>query len=681
VLRTSLILIFLFFNISWKFLAQDISETNQYDSILKLRNLGSDLSLSLDERLKYSKKAVELSKISGVDSLILRSNRVLSTVLLYQGQYEVFKNLNHKSLALAKKMNDSAEIAQSSHNIGWFYFQSRVQNDSAYYYLNNAVKLYKPLRKISNQIDALQNLSDILQVEKDYLGSEENAIEALKLLDNLPENDTNLRKAWNLYNILGIVSLELNQFEKSIEYHQKAREIAKKRENGFLSMLFSINNEAFVHREKGDKETAQKLYKEILEEDNLFDLDPTFYALVSDNLAYTQFLNGDKDYDKLDKIFKRAYKIADSLDDPITKLATTIDMAHFYKAQNKIDSSLHYAKETYDLAKLTSENDMLLESLLLLSELKPGEEGKKYLNEHIKLSDSLLQHERGIRNKFARVQFETDQIEQENERIATQRFWLLIASIVLLVTLFLLYVIITQRAKNKELQFEKDQQQANEEIYNLMLSQQDKVDEARAQEKKRISEEIHDGILGRLFGTRLSLDTFNFKDGPEAAKTRLQYINDLKNIEQDIRKISHDLNTDFVAGSGFMDIVDALIQSQAQAYNLNYEFHHSDDINWEDLTNKTKIHIYRILQESMQNIYKHAEATLIKISFELKNNVILMTISDDGKGFVLNKSKKGIGLKNINSRVEEVNGLVEFDSVIDEGTTILIKIPLSNNQL
>jgi signal transduction histidine kinase len=422
---------------------------------------------------------------------------------------------------------------------------------------------------------------------------------------------------------------------------------------------------------------ALNLYKEVLGNKQLFDLDPSFYALVSDNVAYTSFLHGDKAYDKLERMFKRAYKIADSLDDPITKLATTIDMGKFYKAQNKIDSALHYANETYDLAKLTSENEMLLESMLLLSELKPGEEGKKFLNEHIRLSDSLLQHERGIRNKFARVQFETDQIELENERISTQRFWLLIVSAGLLVTLFLLYIIITQRAKNKELKFQREQQQSNEEIYNLMLSQQDKVDEARANEKKRISQEIHDGILGRLFGTRLSLDSLNVSDGIEAIQKRSAYINDLKAIEQDIRKISHDLNTDFVAGSGFMDIVEVLIQNQTQAYGLKYEFFHSDDINWEDLSNKTKIHIYRILQETMQNIYKHAEAKHIKISFHLKNSVILLTISDDGKGFDIHKSKRGIGIKNINSRVVEVNGTVQFDSQINIGTTITIQIPYS----
>src|SRR5690606_27054578 len=299
--------------------------------------------------------------------------------------------------------------------------------------------------------------------------------------------------------------------------------------------------------------------------------------------------------------------------DPITKLATTIDMAKFYQAQNNIESALRYANETYQLAKQTNENNMLLESLMILAELNPDGEGKKYLNEHIRLSDSLLQHERGIRNKFARVQFETDQIEQENERIATQRFWLLIVSIVLLLTLFLLYIIITQRVKNKELQFEKEQQQTNEEIYNLMLSQQDKLDEARANEKKRISQEIHDGMLGKLFGVRMNLDTLTLFLNKEKMAQGAMYIKDLKTIEEDLRKISHDLNTDFVESSGFMDIVETLIQNQMQAYQLTYEFFHSDDIDWEAVSNKCKIHIYRILQETMQNIHKHAKAKHIKI--------------------------------------------------------------------
>ncbi|MEZ4793330.1 MAG: sensor histidine kinase [Gelidibacter sp.] len=672
-------LFLLFFGLSFQIQlpAQEAIKSSTYDSIVEFRKLGSDASKTLEERYKYAKKAVELSNKTNSDSLILKSTRVLSTVLVYQGKYDRFINLNHKILKLSKKLNDSLEMGLSSHNIGWAYLQSRIQNDSAYYYLTNAIKIYEKTGKISNHIDALQSVSDILQVEKDYLGSEEYAIEGLKLLEKLPKDELNLFKAWNLYNILGTVSLELKQYDESIAYHHKAQDAAKKMDDGLSPLLSSQNNIAFVYKEKGDIQKALDLYQGVLDNKYLFDIDPTFYALASDNVAYTSFLNGDKNYDKLEKMFKRAYKIADSMEDPITKLASTVDMAKFYKAQGKIDSSLKYANETYRLGKLTKENDILLESMIILSQLIPGDEGKKYLNEHIQLSDSLLQHERGVRNKFARVQYETDQIEQENERISTQRFWLLVVSSVLLVTLFLLYVIITQRAKNKELKFEREQQQTNEEIYNLMLSQQDKVDEARAQEKKRISEEMHDGVLGRLFGTRLSLDSLNYAEGKEAMKKRSVYIDDLKNIEQDIRKISHDLNTDFVSGSGFMDIVETLIQNQTQAYQLTFEFYHSDAINWEGISNKTKIHIYRILQETMQNIYKHAEANHIKISFHLKNDVILLTINDDGKGFDITKSKKGIGLKNINSRVEEVNGTVQFDSEIDKGTTITIQIPYS----
>lgn len=678
-IRFLFLLIFFFVSVS-KLSAQEILESPTYDSILKYRKIGDDNNLTLDERYKYAKKAVDLSNQTKIDSIILKSNRVLSTLYIYKDDYKSYRDINYINLKLSKKVQDSLAIGIANHNLGWYHHHSKVQNDSAYYYYTNAVKIYKQVGEISRRIGVLTNLSGIQYIEKDFLGSEENAIEGLKLIQQSPQTEANLEAAWNFYNNLGNVSLELDNYNKSIDYNEKASNIADEMEDGFILDLVSKNNIAFVYKEKGDVETALKLYKDIYLNYDFFDIDPTLYALVLDNVAYASFLNKDKNYDKLDKMFKRAYKICDSMGDPITKIGVTIDLSKFYKAQNKLDSSLHYAYETYKLSKETNSNDMLLESLLILSELKPGDEGKKYLNEHIRLSDSLLQHERSIRNKFARVQFETDQIEQENERIATQRFWLLMISIVLLITLFLLYIIITQRSKNKELQFEREQQQTNEEIYNLMLSQQDKVDEARAQEKKRISEEMHDGILGRLFGTRLSLDSLNFVEGKEAVKKRSVYIDDLKNIEQDIRKISHDLNMDFVGASGFMTIVEALIQKQTQAYQLTYDFYHSDDINWENLSNKTKIHIYRILQETMQNIYKHADASQIKISFDLKNSVICLTIRDDGRGFSVQKSKKGIGLKNINSRVEELNGIAQFESEIDKGTIITIHIPYSNKE-
>ena len=175
-----------------------------------------------------------------------------------------------------------------------------------------------------------------------------------------------------------------------------------------------------------------------------------------------------------------------------------------------------------------------------------------------------------------------------------------------------------------------------------------------------------------------SMETFNFSEGKEAISKRATYIGELKVIEDDIRKISHDLSTDFVSGSGFMDIVSELIEKQTTAYQLQSIFDFTDDIHWEVVPNKTKINIYRIIQESLQNIYKHANAKIVEISFELKNNVICLSIVDDGDGFNINKSKKGIGIKNINSRVEEAEGKAQFYSAVNEGTEVTITIPYKN---
>ncbi|WP_460217703.1 tetratricopeptide repeat-containing sensor histidine kinase [Psychroserpens sp. MEBiC05023] len=657
--------------------AQNNSRTTTIDSIIKLREYSANTNLSLHERFLYAQKASELSNVLGVDSTILMSNKNLSFFYMMTNDFKTYRNLNLDNLELAKKISDSLSIASVNYNLG-YYHHAQQQNDSAYYYYSNAVEIYDKIQAERKLSSVLINIATIQQIENDFIGSEDNAIKAIEVLKKLPRSEDVLDDLWILYNLIGLNSFDLKNYDKSLDYHKKAVNIGNEMKDGVYNKLYSINNQALVYREIGDLSTSISLWENMLNKKNLFEEDPTFYALILENLAYTRFINDDKDINKIEHFFERAYKICDSLDDPVTKVGVTVSMSKFYQQLGDKNEAIKFAKETYNISREIEMNDLLLESLILLSELKQGEEGKAYLKEHIKLKDSLLTIERNVRNKFARIQLETDELEAENERISQQKMWLLIISAALLVTLFFLYIIITQRARNKELQFEQDQQKANEEIYNLMLSQQDKVDEARANEKKRISEELHDGVLGRLFGTRLSLDSLNFSEGKEAMQSRSSYIKELMTIENDIRKISHDLNTDFVSGSGFMDIVSELIEKQTKAYQLKSSFDYTDDINWEGVPNKTKINIYRIIQESLQNIYKHANANSVKISIQLKNNVICLLIIDDGDGFDVNKSKKGIGLKNINSRVNEVHGEAIFNSTLKEGTEVSIAIPYKN---
>lgn len=669
--------LFVFF-ISIISVAQDKKNFSILDSIIELREMSQNEDYPLQERLEFAIRSVKMAEIEGVDSTILASNRKLSLMYFLTEEYVEYVKINQRNVKLAKKLNDTVSLGVASSNLGYFYHYDK-KIDSAYFYLNKALDYAVVLRDKEGQADVLTNIAEMQVMEKDYMSGEENAIKAIKLLEKQPKSKYNLGNQWMLHNLIGIVSNKLQHFDKAVQYYDRAIDIANEMEDGFVEKCISKNNKAFVYRKKGDYKTALQLYKSLLPYRLEFeDYDPSFYALIVDNIAYTKLEAGHTDYDAMEVMFKEAYKMSDSLEDPGTKQAVCLDISKFYAKLQQRDSALVYAQEARKLSRETSSNEIYLDALMVLSELKEGDSGKAYLNEHIKLSDSLLNVERNVRNKFARIEFETDLIEQENQRISRERFWLFVVSIVLLFTLFLLYIIATQRAKNKELRFKQDQQKANEEIYNLMLSQQDKVEEARAHEKKRISEELHDGILGRLFGTRLSLDSLSFSEGQEAAKSRIGYISELKKIEEDIRKISHDLNTDFVSGSGFMDIVGELVEKQANAYQLKYTFDYTDDINWENVPNKTKINIYRIIQESLQNIYKHAEAQLVNIEVDLQEDTIVVTLKDDGKGFDINRSRKGIGLKNINSRIAEVDGKLSISSAPKQGTKIKIEIPYIN---
>lgn len=592
-----------------------------------------------------------------------------------QNSRSLFQIDSIQSNILNSKDQDSLSIANANYAIGEIYRRTTPLSDSAYIYYHSAEKIFRKLNDTYNTAKVLYGIAVIQKNEKDFTGSEVTSIDAIKLLDGLDGSDKVNRYKAFLFNNLGIIFQQLEQYDESIRYFELSIALKRKLEgNNKSSIENSISNLASVYKSSGRYDLALEYYNQILSNSNLVVERPNVYALVLDNIAHTLYLSGSRN--QLPKLFIDALRVSDSIDfNGYNSIIINQHLAEYYNDNENLDSAKYYAYKAKEISE-RYHNDDLLKSLKLLSEIEEGDEAAIFLKDYIKLSDSLMKVERQTRNKFARIRFETDQIEQENLQIARERLWLLIISIVLIISSFLIYVIITQRNKNKELRFMQRQQEANEEIYNLMLSQNESIEEARTIEKQRISQELHDGVLGRLFGTRLSLDSLNMNPSPDAVKTRAQYIDELKTIEQDIRKVSHELNTDFVSGSGFIDIIKTLIETQTKVYNLEYDLDYADAINWDGVSNKKKIHIYRLLQESLHNIYKHANATHIKISFKLKNGVICLIIEDDGSGFDVNKAKSGIGLKNMNARIEEINGKIDITSEKELGTQVSIEVPI-----
>ncbi|MFI1745129.1 tetratricopeptide repeat-containing sensor histidine kinase [Thalassobellus sediminis] len=637
-----------------------------------INNSGTNNSIDFNTRLSYAIKAKELSQKNNIDSLLLKSLNNLASVYYQNDNQILYIKYNHQILKLADRINDTKSLALANKNLGYYYFNKLV--DSAYYYNNKSEKLYRLLNDNLNTAIVLLDVAILQYNDKDYTGSELTSINGLSLLDNLEESKEIIKYKSFFYDKLGLVFRQLEQYEESIDYFKKALKMQKDIfDEGSIIINRQKNNLANTYRSSGQFGIAIEYYKQVLNTKGLFSENPSFYALVLDNYARSLYLS--KKYDKLPGLYLKAIKICDSIGDSYNSIVINHHLAEYYFKKENKDSALHYAYKAKKFSEKYYKDD-LLESLLWLSRIEDDSIAVRYYDSYIKLNDSLLKNERATRNKFTRIQYETEQIEQENKQIARERMWLLVISIILIIASLLLYIVITQRNKNKELKFVQEQQEANEEIYNLMLSQNESIEEARTIEKQRISEELHDGVLGRLFGTRLSLDSLNMNNSVEAIKTRAQYIDELKTIEQDIRKVSHELNTDFVSGSGFIDIIKTLVETQTSVYKLAYNLEH-DAIIWEEVSNKTKIHIYRIIQEALHNIYKHANASTVNISFKLKKNVICLIIKDDGAGFNVNKAKSGIGLKNMNSRIKEIEGAISITSIQNVGTTVTIEAPIT----
>jgi signal transduction histidine kinase len=590
----------------------------------------------------------------------------------YSQDKDVLKKIDSLQLVIASiNVTDSLNLAKAHFEIGVTYRRSFF-GEQAYKEFFIAEKLFKALKDNLSYGKTLYNIAVIQKNEKDFTASEVTSIEALTILNSLEQTDEVKQYKCYVLNNLGLLFGELGQFEESISYYKKALKLNAEYDikGSYNSNLFK-NNLALSYEKIGEYDLANKYYGEILLNDYLALERSTFYSMVLTNFAHTNFLL--KKEERIPDLYFKALKMLDSFN--YRAIAVNTYLAEYHNDKNQIDSAKYYAYRAKRIAENYS-NDEILNTILLLSKIEEGKKSAEHLREYVRLSDSLHKEERKVRNKFARIRFETKEIEQENIKIARERMWLVIISIILTISALLLYVIITQRAKNKELVFAKQQQEANEEIYNLMLGEHEKIEEARASEKRRISEELHDGVLGRLFGARLSLDSLNMNNSVEAVQTRGQYITELKTIENDIRKVSHELNTDFVSGSGFVDIIKTMVEGQTSVYNLTYTLEHDTNINWDIVTNKYKIHIYRILQESLHNIYKHAQASHVNISITLKNNVICFTIVDNGSGFDVAKAKTGIGLKNMRSRIKEINGVLDIASQKDAGTTVRIEVPI-----
>ena len=223
---------------------------------------------------------------------------------------------------------------------------------------------------------------------------------------------------------------------------------------------------------------------------------------------------------------------------------------------------------------------------------------------------------------------------------------------------------------SKERRAFKEKQQ--QEVFKAILNTQQ-------EERKRIAEGLHNGLGQHLYGVKLSLSKNIMDQAPLIPYSQLRAMKQTEKLLADVimeaRKLSHELMPSTLEDFGLKAAIEDICTSMGQSINVHYKVSGPT----ENLENHIQIGIYRIVQELMLNIAKHAEATQINLEIAANKSVINMFAEDNGKGFDPNvKKANGIGLKSIQTKLKLLSGSLKIDSTIGQGTKFSITIPLKN---
>ena len=343
------------------------------------------------------------------------------------------------------------------------------------------------------------------------------------------------------------------------------------------------------------------------------------------------------------------------------------------KAIENFDSCISIAKKLNNNKYLLWGYNWISSSYAFINDYKNAYLFKKRfanLNDSL-LDASYLQSMAGVQHKYEVEKKEKEIISLHSanlQKSTLNKF--LIGSTIALVLLGLLgyrnFKTKQKLHKTQIIQLEKDKQLL---AIDAMLKGQE-------EERSRLAKDLHDGLGGMLSGVKLSF--VNMKENlimdAESVTSFEKSILQLDNTIAELRKVAHNLRPEALVKFGLKNAILDFCNSMQLSSKTKIIF---EQLGTERLlSNTADLYIYRIVQELINNAIKHADADQILVQLTKTNDKVLLTVEDDGKGFntELIRSAKGIGLKNIQQRVDYLKGKIDIASQAAEGTSVNIEL-------
>lgn len=562
----------------------------------------------------------------------------IARILGDQGRYDSAEVAFQQAIQAAKEEEDQQGYAIGLYRLGVME-DNRGNHAKATEYIMQALEVFEQENYLRGAAFCYNSLGTIQNYVKKQEEAVKNYERAFALFDSLGDQ-VNM---FHCLNNIGSIYL-YDQPEKARSYVERALELSKPTEDGMGKAAIYTNLAALAWKEK-KMEEALEYDKQVL-------------------AIYRQYGNQSREADALNNV------------------------AYCYREMKRFDEAESYALQALKLARQLNARRMVRQAMINLStiyKLKGNfEKAYAFSWDYIQLNDSLTRESNRKQISELQVQYETDKKEQEIELLTQQKqlqevqlqqrnlllgIVLLIAGLIVVIAMFFY-----QRQKIARQANDLAQQKIDALEQERQLTAMSAMIEGQESERTRIARDLHDGLGGLLSSVKLRLS--NLASNPNEPDFYSQTDQLIDEAAQEVRRIAHNMVPGVLIRFGLAAAINTLCETIRQSGRLDIEF---QGLRLEEelpLKAAEEAMIYRIVQELVQNVLKHAQATEALVQLARHDDTLEITIEDDGVGFDPKESAGGLGIQSIKARVSFLNGTLSINSEKGQGSSFLIYVPL-----
>ena len=586
---------------------------------------------NLDSAGKYYQKAGALSNKLNYDTGRFKFRANYTYVLNLQGKFAEGLKLNKENLEISRRMKNSVNIGKSFANIA-----------ASCTYMGNYAESIK------------------------YYQQSIDVFEKLNIKEHLP----------HLYVNIGTSFEHANLFRKSLVYKQKALQLARPI-NDSLQLADILTNLAGCYLNLKNFQQSRNYYNEGLSVAQAIDSD-IFVIQAYAGLCRTY--RGLKDLNKAKDFGEKGLELARKSKNVFLEMECLRALMFVSEDLQQPEQSAKYTAEALKIAEQNDMKDHLVEIYEDYAGDKAREKNYKaayeYLDKYVVLNDSMqgesVQKQlQELDAKYLTAQKEKQivSLEKEKQTRNTLIYGLAAGLVVFLIISGLVYrnIMIRKRiAENEVLQLQQERQLLA--THSILKGQEE--------ERTRVARDLHDGLGGLLSGIKLTLNSVKGNVIlPEAsAMTFTRALTQLDGAISEMRRVAHSMMPETLVRFGLVDALSDFCNGISESGQLQVGMH---AFGFEKrIDSSIEIVLYRVVQELLNNVLKYADATEAQVQLSLIGNNLSLTVEDNGKGFdIANLEKnKGAGLRNVQARVDYLNGKLDIRSKPEEGTSVMVEV-------